>query len=232
MAIESLHFIIEGEFLTDLIRSKVLSQNLTVAYEIISEIKPIPTTDQIKKILSGDAGFKGYSICDDPECNQCKGKTCIVLVEEENKEYKKDLQSHKKILKDIFVEIDGDTAIEKSVVSDIIQATSTLNRIREIRKNEVFTNNLTLKRKQTDAEDDLERAEQRMYQKFYVDKDKDYPIGSRNWQQKLRLDGVMEIIKAKSMSEKDVHELLESASLSGKKEASFDKIMSSWNDRE
>lgn len=230
--IQSLHFIIDGEFLTDLIRSKVLAQNLTVAYEIISEIKPIPTNEQIKKILSGDMTFKGCTVCDNPECEQCKGKTCIILVEQEDIKYKKELQQHKQILKEVFVEIDGDTAVEKTIVSDIVQAASTLNRIKEIRKNEVFTNNLTLKRKQTDAADDLERAEQRMYQKFYVEKDRDYPIGSRNWKQKLRLDGVMEIIKAKSMSEKDVRELLDSANLAGKKEASFDKIMSSWNDRE
>ena len=75
------------------------SKRLGKARYVLNSLKPKLTEEQQDKILSGDAYLKGESICDKPECDQCKGKEPITFVDEEDFNFKlelKDIEIEKK----------------------------------------------------------------------------------------------------------------------------------------
>jgi hypothetical protein len=68
----TVHFIVQGEFITDLARNFWLEGSLNKAFELLDQISPM-TEAMALKILSGKLQIVGYSICEDHECSQCKG---------------------------------------------------------------------------------------------------------------------------------------------------------------
>lgn len=222
---KSLHFIISGEFITTIVRDALMGHRLTFAYEIFESMKPTPTKDQMQDILLGDAEFIGASICDDPECEQCEGLEQITLVQRENLEYKEGLKSHRAYIKKAFIEVDGDTILKKETFQSITRSQRKVDRIKEIRTQEHWKDNLTLKRKLTEAQDELDKEYDNLYSQFGLHRKEDYAIGSQQWKQKLRVDGLLEIVKAKMKSSKEIKKLFKDAELEGEQDASFDKLM-------
>src|SRR3990167_6415936 len=117
---KTIHFIITGEYITNIVRNLMIEHRLTTANKILDELIPKPTDEQRKKILLGDAEFRGATICDDPNCEQCIGLEDFHLVEVENLQYKLMLGSHKKFTNEHYIEIDGDMIASKNVIRELV----------------------------------------------------------------------------------------------------------------
>ena len=209
---KSMHFIITGEYITNIIRNLMLEHNLTKANKIFNELIPKPTDEQRKKILSGDAEFRGATICDDPTCEQCKGLEDFHLIEIENTVFKKNLRKHQEHINTYYIEIDGDMITDKDTISQVVTSQQKYERLKEIRNtNKEKYSSRDFKAKIIDAEDDFEFALDSLYQQFMLNRHIDYKIGSREWNLKLQVDGLVEIIKGKALTNKSVRELLNRA---------------------
>ncbi len=217
----TLHFIIEGEFFTEKVRQHFLDHRLTLAHEWFNSLKPKPKAEFRKAVLFGDAEFIGATMCDDPKCDQCKDDTPFRMVFKENLRYKKKLQEHKKFIKEHYIEIDGDTIATKKNVSDLVELD---NKVKELRKQRSETNDeevkddYRIKSKIIEAEDHRDAQIETFYQEHGVSKKYDYEIGSSQWKKKLEVDGLLEVIKARSLGDKSVRELLKEAQELGEKE--------------
>lgn len=71
----SLHFRVQGEFMTDLAIQSFWFEDSEKRGKKILDSFPLLTEKQKNKILWGYGRMAGMSICDNPECFQCKGET-------------------------------------------------------------------------------------------------------------------------------------------------------------
>jgi len=79
----SLHFIIDGEYLQDFARQRYWFEDAeNHGYKILKEGLIGISDEQVLDIIHGRASLKGSSICDKPECTQCKGLEEITMVQE------------------------------------------------------------------------------------------------------------------------------------------------------
>ena len=219
----SVHFQITGGFITEKVRDLMIEHRLTLANDVFDCLIPIPTKENRKAVLLGHAEFIGMTICDDPECHQCKGEQAFAMIFKEDLAYQKRLQDHQRYIKDNFIEIDGDTVASKKVISDITEKQATYSRLRKVRKDdEELREDLSIKRQIVNAEDELEYAIDSLYSEFGVNRNYEYDIGSRQWKTKLEVDGLLELIKARATTSKEITELIEDAKWRGKDQVNKD----------
>lgn len=76
--IETLHFIMTGEFITEQARLFWLDKRCDVALRMLMYCEPMNEALAIK-ILSGKKKLVGQTVCDNPKCSQCKGQTPMHL---------------------------------------------------------------------------------------------------------------------------------------------------------
>ena len=215
-----LHMIIDGDFFTENVRALFMQHKLSVAHEWFNNLRPQPKQEYRKTVLFGDAEFVGSSICDDPKCDQCKGLTQFRMIFKENKEYKEQLKKHKKFIKENYIEIDGDTIATKRNVKDLVEWQSSVEKLKELRSKSddpELIDDKTLKSRIIDAEDHRDRQIEAFYQEHGVSLKFDYKIGSPEWKKKLEVDGLLELIKARSFGDKTVKQLLEDAKETGER---------------
>src|SRR3989304_1566084 len=169
------HMQITGEFITEKVRSLMMEHKLTLANEIFDCLIPKPTDENKKAVLLGHAEFIGMTICDKPECDQCKGEQRFAMVFKEDISYQKELEKHKRYINEMFIEIDGDMAVSKKVILDITEKQSHYNQLKKRRKQDYdLREDLTIKRKIVDADDQLEFAIDSLYQEFGVYRNTEY----------------------------------------------------------
>lgn len=217
----SLHMIIDGDYFTEKVRELFMQHQISKAHEWMNNLRPRPKKEYRKAILLGDAEFVGSSICDNPKCDQCKGLTHFRMIFKENLQYKVELEKHKKYIKTNYIEIDGDTIASKEKVRELVEKQTKVEKLKELRSKEEdpeIKDDRTLKSKIIDAEDDRDAQIEVFYQEHGVSKKLDYPVGSQEWKKKLEVDGLLEVIKAKSFGDKTVKELLDEAIFYGEKD--------------
>ncbi len=217
----SMHFQVTGEFITEKARAYLLEHRLRMANEILDCLIPKPKPEHRKAVLLGHAEFIGVTLCKNPDCDQCKGEKPFAMIFKEDKRYQNKLEKHKKYIKENYIEIDGDVMASKQVVGEITEKQNVLSELKKLRKeekdNEDIYDDRSIKSKIVDAEDDLEYKIEKLYQEFGISTTMDYEIGSRDWKNKLEVDGLLELIKAKSVSEKSVRRILSEGKRLGKK---------------
>ena len=77
----TLHMTMEGNFLQEMARQQYwFEDNEKNALDILDSLVGI-TKQQKMDVINGDKDIVGRSICEDPECHQCKGIDGIQLVE-------------------------------------------------------------------------------------------------------------------------------------------------------
>ena len=217
------HMQITGEFITEKVRSLMMEHKLTLANEIFDCLIPKPTDENKKAVLLGHAEFIGMTICDKPECDQCKGEQRFAMVFKEDISYQKELEKHKRYINEMFIEIDGDMAVSKKVIFDITEKQSHYNQLKKRRKQDYdLREDLTIKRKIVDADDQLEFAIDSLYQEFGVNRNTEYEIGSRQWLTKLEVDGLLELIKARRLTNRELSDLISNAKEKGVSEVNMD----------
>lgn len=212
---------VTGGFITEKTREYLLDHRLRLANEIFDCLIPKPKPEHRKAVLLGHAEFIGMTLCKDPECDQCKGEKPFAMIFKEDKRYQNKLQKHKRYIKENYIEIDGDVMASNQVVGEITEKQNTLSELKKLRNAEKddpdIYDDRSIKSKIVDAEDDLEYQIERLYQEFGITKKIDYQIGSRDWKTKLEVDGLLELIKAKAVSEKSVRRILSEGKRLGKK---------------
>jgi len=221
----TLHMIIDGDYFTEKVRELFMQHQLSKAHEWMNNLRPRPKKEHRKAILLGDAEFVGSSICDNPKCDQCKGLTHFRMIFKENLQYKVELEKHKKYIKTNYIEIDGDTIASKEKVRELVEKQTKVEKLKELRSKEEdpeIKDDRTLKSKIIDAEDDRDAQIEVFYQEHGVSKKFEYPVGSQEWKKKLEVDGLLEVIKAKSFGDKSVKELLDEAIFYGEKDGKME----------
>ena len=85
---ETLHMIVDGEFLQDFARQRYWFEDAeTHGYKILKEGLMGISDEQVMAIIKGNAQLKGSSICDKPDCSQCKGLEQIQMIQEPDKKF-------------------------------------------------------------------------------------------------------------------------------------------------
>lgn len=216
----SLHMIIDGDFFTKKVRELFMYRQLSKAHELFNNLRPIPKQEFRKSVLLGDAEFVGSSICNNPKCDQCKGLTQFRMIFKENKEYKKQLEKHKKYIKENYIEIDGDSITTKQKVRDLVELESKVTELKKLRSKDVdpeVKDDRLLKSRIIDAEDHRDVQIEAFYQEHGVSSKHEYSIGSIEWRKKLEVDGLLELIKAKAFGDKSVKEIIDEAKECGER---------------
>ena len=218
-----MHFQITGGFITERVRELAMDHRLSLANEVFQCLKPIPKREYQEAVLLGHAEFIGMTLCNRKNCDQCKGKTAFQMIFKENIEYQQELKKHEKFIKEHYIVIDGDLVASKNKISEVTEKEKKLKELKQLRKNErddedIF-DDYSIKSKIVDAEDDYDATLETLYQEFGVSMYVEYEIGSRQWKDKLQVDGLLELIKARSVNDKSVRELIGLAKRSGRKHA-------------
>ena len=79
---ETVHFLVEGDFITDLARDIVREGNYAKALDMVQCFDGLDN-GQCIAILAGKLRMSGWGICQDPKCKQCKGKEPLHLVDDD-----------------------------------------------------------------------------------------------------------------------------------------------------
>ncbi|MHA1170118.1 MAG: hypothetical protein ACTSRU_19990, partial [Candidatus Hodarchaeales archaeon] len=79
----SLHFIVTGKFITDFAREAWTEGDMKRAYSTVRQINGLREEDFIP-LFTGKKKLIGASICEDPDCSQCKGLSPIQLIKDED----------------------------------------------------------------------------------------------------------------------------------------------------
>jgi len=79
---ETLHFLVSGDFITDLARDIVREGNYAKALNMVQCFEGLDD-GQCIAILAGKLRMSGWGICEDPKCKQCKGLEPLYLVEDD-----------------------------------------------------------------------------------------------------------------------------------------------------
>jgi len=117
---ESLHFIVDGEFIQDHSRQLYWFEDAEKsAINVVGCLTGI-TTLQIMNIINGDAILRGSSICKKKNCSQCKGLKSISYTEQEDKNFKKEIIKRRLWLHENKYKIDQ-YHISKEVVEDYLE---------------------------------------------------------------------------------------------------------------
>jgi hypothetical protein len=89
---ETLHMIVDGEFLQDFARQRYWFEDAeSHGYKILKEGLRGIADEQVLDIIHGRAGLKGSSICSNSECSQCKGLEEITLVQEPDTKFQMEI---------------------------------------------------------------------------------------------------------------------------------------------
>ncbi len=214
--------IITGEFFTESVRNLLLEHKLSKAHDWFNNLRPRPKQENRKAVLFGDAEFIGITKCKNPKCDQCKGEKPFAMIFKENLEYKEKLAKHKKYIKKNYIEIDGDTIASKNNVANLVELQTKVDELKNLRNKDddpEIREDLTLKTRIIDAEDHRDTLIEAFYQEHGVSTKYDYEIGSIDWKKKLEVDGLLELIKARSLGDKTVREILEEAKDLGEQKA-------------
>jgi len=217
----SMHFIIQGKFFTNKIQGFILEHKMTMAQKFLDDLRPLPTFEQRQAIIQGDAKFIGNTLCDNKKCNQCKSLRHLGdfrFVFKPDLVYKKRLLQHQEYLSKYCVVVDGDVAIGKKLVAELIIAKTILDETKKIRYKEGEYDRLEsreLKKNYVEALDDWEVAQNSLYQQLQVQRNKDYPVGTREWKAKLEAESVLDIITSQAMYDPEIQELITDARNAG-----------------
>jgi len=214
----SMHFIMTGEFFTKKIQRFVIEHRMSSAHKFLDGLRPNPTIEAREKIIHGDAKFIGATLCDKPECDQCKDlrdtEGDFRYVAEPDLEYKKELKNHKKYMAKYTFEIDGDTTISKKVITDIFIAQADVDKLKKYRYDSNDYDKLNdrdIRKSYVEALDQLEFALDYLYRDYGINRQTDYEIGSRDWQTKLDVDSLLDVIKVQANSNDEIKKLISDA---------------------
>ena len=164
--------------------------------------------------MTGEAQFFGNTLCKNKNCEQCQPyrKDGDFRWEQvPDRQFQEQLKQHKKFMQENYFLIEGDIPIKKRMVSDMLIAKMTADKIKSVRYAEGASERLTstrLNKSYLEALDTLEFTEKALYNEFSVDRDEDYPIGSREWRLKLEVASIMDIIKATANYSDEMKELI------------------------
>lgn len=217
----SLHFIIQGKFFTNKIQGFILEHKMTMAQKYLDNVRPLPTFEQRQAIIQGDAKFIGNTLCKKKKCEQCKPLRHLGgfrFIFKPDLVYKRRLIVHQQYLSKYCVVVDGDIAIGKKLVAELIIAKTTLDETKKIRYKEGEYDRLEsrdLKKNYIEALDDWEFAQNNLYQQFQVQRKIDYPIGSREWKAKLDAESVLDLIKTQANYDPEIQEIITEARNTG-----------------
>jgi len=217
----SLHFIIQGKYFTNKIQGFIFEHKMSMAQKFLDDLRPLPTFEQRQAIIQGDAKFIGNTLCDNKKCEQCKPLRHLGgfrFVFKPDLAYKRRLLQHQEYLSKYCVVVDGDIAIGKKLVAELIIAKTTLDEIKKIRYKEGEFERLEsreLKKNYVEALDDWEFAQNSLYQQLQVQRSKDYPVGSREWKAKLEAESVLDVITSQAMYDPEIQELITEARNTG-----------------
>lgn len=211
----SLHFIVEGRWFTKKIQDAIIEHNLTKANKYLDQLKPIPAFDERQALFTGNGQIVGNTLCDNPECSQCKPLRKFgdfAFVKKPDLKYKKRLEQHKTYTRKYLIEVDGDTTIEKTVVADLVIKKFVLEETKKLRYKNREPERLSSKnisKRYLEALDEWELSQDRLYQSFGISRLENYTIGSREWKSKMDADSIMDIVEAKSIYIPEIKEIIE-----------------------
>lgn len=118
---ESLHMIVDGQYLEDLTRQLYwFEDNELGAVTILKEGLRGITDRQVINIINGDAVLRGSSICDNKKCSQCKGLKRLTYNENEDKKFKLEITKRKLWLHENTYKIDQ-YHIRKETIREYLQ---------------------------------------------------------------------------------------------------------------
>lgn len=211
---ESLHFIVSGRWLTDMVQNLALEPNLKLANRLLDNLRPIPTFSERKLLFTGEGQFFGNSLCKDPECSQCKelrndGEFRFENIPDE--EFREKIIQRKKYLKEYFFDIDESTVMSKRLVAHLMVKKYTLEQIKKVRYSKDDSDRLDDKKLNKDylkALDEWEFALDALYQEFQIQRGKDYPIGTMEWKNKIEVEGMLDIVKAQAVYNDEIREII------------------------
>ena len=118
MKTRTMHMMTEGASIANLaIQGYNFEENEELAVKLLKEGFVGISDKQVMNILNGDAVVSGWSICDDSECDQCKGLSAITYEEKEDVKLKTKIQNHKLWLNKEHFKV-GQFYIRKKQVED------------------------------------------------------------------------------------------------------------------
>lgn len=118
---ESLHMIVDGEFIQDHCRQLYwFEDNEEGAYKILKEGLRGITNNQVMNIINGDAILRGSSICKKKNCRQCKGLKQISYSIVEDTDFKLEITKRKLWLHETNYKI-GQYHISKYIIRDYLE---------------------------------------------------------------------------------------------------------------
>ncbi len=211
----SLHFIIEGRWFTERIQNFLIEHNLISVNKMFDSLKPKPTSEQRRNILIGKAQFLGNTLCNNPDCTQCKKYRKDGGFRYENVpdvKYQKRLTVHQKYLKENYFIVDDNLPVTKRIVLDLIMAKATRDKIKAVRYNleDKFErlHSTKLNKSYLEALDNYEFAKSALYTEFGISRDKKYDIGSREWRQGLEVETILDVINTQALYDKEMMKLI------------------------
>ena len=118
--IQTLHFIIDGKFLQDHSRTLYWYEDREENAKRLLKDGLIGITDeQVMKIINGEAILKGSSICEQKDCEQCKGLEQITYTETEDIKFKNEIRQRELWINEVCYKI-GEFHIQKHLIIDYL----------------------------------------------------------------------------------------------------------------
>ncbi len=170
-------------------------------------------------MITGEGQFIGNTLCDKKNCDQCKpfrkeGQFAFVF--KPNLLFQRKLNEHQDYLKKYCVVVDGDIAIGKRLVAELVIAKTTLEETKKVRYEEYDRlESSQLKKDYVEALDEWEMAQDRLFQQFQVLRKIDYPVGSKEWKSKLEAESVLDIISSQANYDQEIQDLITDAKNTG-----------------